>query len=181
MYCPSDPAGGWMFTSANTYGITNYGLSEGIYDCCESSHRPITDIRDGTSSTIYMGEKSNTEPNFPLFAPYYPTASTPQLQQSPHGIAFVGSVWFTNYIYMQANVEINYSITPALIQQAAANSSAASTIANNRHHCYGSLHAGGANFSFADGSVRFIGDRITLITLKKLNTRNGGETISEDY
>jgi len=39
-----------------------------------------------------------------------------------------------------------------------------------------SLHMGGGNFAFADGSVRFVSDTITLSTYRGLATINGGET-----
>ncbi len=40
----------------------------------------------------------------------------------------------------------------------------------------------GANFSFADGSVRFIKEDIDPVTLKALSTPNGGESVKlEDY
>ena len=179
--CPSDPAGGAMATSTNWIGITNYGLSSGIYDCCENTHRPILAITDGTSSTIMIGEKDNSDPNWPLFSPYSAFASTPQLQQSPTGVAYVGSVWVTNYIYMNTDVEINYTLTPAIIQQAAANPSIRFTIEEYRQHCYGSKHTGGANFVFADGHVKFLSNSLSLITLQAHSTRAGGETIAEDY
>jgi prepilin-type N-terminal cleavage/methylation domain-containing protein/prepilin-type processing-associated H-X9-DG protein len=40
-----------------------------------------------------------------------------------------------------------------------------------------SYHPGGLNVSFADSSVRFIGDGIQLSTWKKLGTRSGGEVL----
>jgi prepilin-type processing-associated H-X9-DG protein len=46
---------------------------------------------------------------------------------------------------------------------------------------YGSGHGGGANVVFADGSVRFLRDSISLSTLQALSTRAGGEVIAEDY
>ena len=46
---------------------------------------------------------------------------------------------------------------------------------------YGSGHGGGANVVFADGSVRFLSDSLSLRTLQALSTRAGGEVITEDY
>jgi prepilin-type processing-associated H-X9-DG protein len=41
-------------------------------------------------------------------------------------------------------------------------------------------HSGGANVGFADGSVRFIREKIKPATLRALMSRNGGEVISAD-
>ena len=43
-----------------------------------------------------------------------------------------------------------------------------------------SLHPGGVNFAFADGSVRFIKNSINLLTYRDLGTRATGEVISAD-
>ena len=50
----------------------------------------------------------------------------------------------------------------------------------NRLCAFGSGHASGANFAFADGSARFVRDAIPLATLQSLSTRAGGETISAE-
>ena len=44
----------------------------------------------------------------------------------------------------------------------------------------GSFHPGGANFAFADGSVRFIKDSVNMLTYESLGTRGSGEVISSD-
>jgi prepilin-type N-terminal cleavage/methylation domain-containing protein/prepilin-type processing-associated H-X9-DG protein len=43
-----------------------------------------------------------------------------------------------------------------------------------------SRHPGGANFLFADGSVKFIKDTINYMTYRSLGTRNVGEVVSSD-
>jgi prepilin-type N-terminal cleavage/methylation domain-containing protein/prepilin-type processing-associated H-X9-DG protein len=47
---------------------------------------------------------------------------------------------------------------------------------------FGSYHPGGANFAFADGSVRFLKETTDLRVLSALGTRAGGEVVSaSDY
>jgi prepilin-type processing-associated H-X9-DG protein len=43
-----------------------------------------------------------------------------------------------------------------------------------------SMHPGGSNFVFADGSVKFIKASISTPTYASLGSRNGGELISAD-
>ena len=45
---------------------------------------------------------------------------------------------------------------------------------------YWSLHPGGANFLFADGSVRFIKEQVGFTIFQSLATRAGGEVLSAD-
>ena len=49
---------------------------------------------------------------------------------------------------------------------------------NEWGHCFYSFHSGGANFAFADGSVRFLNESIDLWTLAAMTTRAGGEILS---
>jgi prepilin-type N-terminal cleavage/methylation domain-containing protein/prepilin-type processing-associated H-X9-DG protein len=46
---------------------------------------------------------------------------------------------------------------------------------------FGSRHAGGANFLFADGSVHFIQQTINIHTFKALGTRAGSEPVGDDF
>ena len=43
-----------------------------------------------------------------------------------------------------------------------------------------SLHPGGANFAFADGSVKFIKNSVNYATYMGLGTRAAGEILSAD-
>jgi prepilin-type processing-associated H-X9-DG protein len=52
---------------------------------------------------------------------------------------------------------------------------------SDRVCAFGSGHPKGANFALADGSVRFLSDRISLPTLQALSTRSGEEAIAENY
>jgi len=43
-----------------------------------------------------------------------------------------------------------------------------------------SLHPGGVNVLFGDGTVRFVKNSISLPIWRAVGTRNGGEVISSD-
>src|SRR5262249_43890389 len=45
---------------------------------------------------------------------------------------------------------------------------------------FNSLHPGGCNFAFADGSVKFIKQTIGTVTYMAIGTRAGGEVVSAD-
>jgi prepilin-type processing-associated H-X9-DG protein len=51
---------------------------------------------------------------------------------------------------------------------------------NDRVREFASLHPGGANFVFADGSVRFVRDTIDFRVYQALSTIQGGEVIAGD-
>ena len=55
------------------------------------------------------------------------------------------------------------------------------TLLNNRINAFGSGHRGGANFALADGSVRFLSQNISLITLQSLSTHAKREVIRGDF
>ena len=42
-----------------------------------------------------------------------------------------------------------------------------------------SLHPGGVNMCFADGSVRFIKDTVSIVVLASLVTKGGGEVVND--
>jgi prepilin-type processing-associated H-X9-DG protein len=42
----------------------------------------------------------------------------------------------------------------------------------------GSMHSGGSHFAFGDGSVRFMTENTSGVTLEALSTMAGGEVIS---
>src|SRR5262249_7401960 len=48
---------------------------------------------------------------------------------------------------------------------------------DDRLNAFGSQHPGGANFAFADGSVRFLSSTTNLVTLQLLSTRAGDDPV----
>jgi prepilin-type N-terminal cleavage/methylation domain-containing protein/prepilin-type processing-associated H-X9-DG protein len=166
---------------AGYYGLSSYGgnggtlafnwddptSNDGIFFL--ASHVRLADITDGSSQTFLFGERSHWDPEFdrltsdldPLFGPLaawgrWAAAFGPYV---PHGDLFLGTP-----------DRINYRVPPG-------SNDSDWTWETNRLNVYGSGHPCGANFAFADGSVRFVSDGIALGALQALSTRAGGEVV----
>ena len=69
----------------------------------------------------------------------------------------------------------------------AAAASAMNTNADNAWYkntalgAFRSVHAGGCNFVFGDGSVKFVRESISMPTYRGLGSRAGGEVLGNDY
>jgi prepilin-type N-terminal cleavage/methylation domain-containing protein/prepilin-type processing-associated H-X9-DG protein len=192
--CPSDaladPVFHFVWLAGNKYswangfyGITSYGGSagqrsfgpppvtlDGIF-FQDSRVRLAADITDGASNTFLFGERSHRDPEFDRIA-----SATPSLFPFAFplgGVGMWGAVQFTSggsngHHLLSAAVPINYQMPPS--------GSPAEGV--DRLCAYGSGHAGGANFAFADGSVRFVSDQTSLEILRALSTRAGGEAVT---
>jgi prepilin-type processing-associated H-X9-DG protein len=80
-----------------------------------------------------------------------------------------------------ATAPINWQLTPSLVAGPLTPwSQQCRDLQYKRAGAYGSGHGGGANVVFADGSVRFLRDGMSLTTLQALSTRAGGEVICGD-
>jgi prepilin-type N-terminal cleavage/methylation domain-containing protein/prepilin-type processing-associated H-X9-DG protein len=191
MLCPSDTSGGLIaappsatYPEGSYFGLTTYGVNAGAssapkdagpFSCCTDNKLKLIAITDGTSNTILLGERDNLEPYWALFIT---TLNWPEWQQH---YGYVGSVWFTNYVYHEAAAEINFRLTEAIAKAAEADVKVFNQYWGVRQRVYGSRHPDGANLAFGDGSVKFVRDSISLITLKALSTRAGDEVIAEDF
>jgi prepilin-type N-terminal cleavage/methylation domain-containing protein/prepilin-type processing-associated H-X9-DG protein len=118
----------------------------------------IPAISDGTSNTILAGEMG-----FQLRDYFF--------SSGPHAGQLRGGntqwVWgYASYSFGSTGVMFNTTVgTPANLTA--------------RLGAFRSDHANGANFLFADGSVRFLGNsRLDLQTYQALGTRDGGEVIA---
>jgi prepilin-type processing-associated H-X9-DG protein len=128
----------------------------------------LADVTDGASNTLLLGERSHRDPEYDR----YTSASAPVWYPlNIFGVwagVFATSGGSRPHHLLSAPVPINYQMPP----------SSGSAEMASRLCAYGSGHPGGANFAFADGSVRFLSDSIPLETLQALSTRAGGEVVS---
>jgi prepilin-type processing-associated H-X9-DG protein len=131
-----------------------------IDSCVRFAH-----ITDGTSSTLLFGERYHRDPQYDLqHDDLWPgTPPMPQFGRWAE-VAYQGAA---ANVMLHTAAPINYQMAPG----------GDFTALENRICAFGSGHPAGANFAFADGSVRFVRDSIPLATLQALSTRRGGEVI----
>jgi prepilin-type processing-associated H-X9-DG protein/prepilin-type N-terminal cleavage/methylation domain-containing protein len=174
--CPADSRLVVAFEDATGYlaGYTSYlavtGSVSNAKDGCFPG-RPgicLTDITDGTSQTIMVGERPpsatmdagwwyTSQPSAGLSAFDFELTAECALDLSNpscggYGIMVNGGI-VIKYVYAPGNLNNNC----------------------DRYHFW-SVHTGGANFLFADGSVRFLPYSVSPI-LRELASRNGGEVV----
>jgi prepilin-type N-terminal cleavage/methylation domain-containing protein/prepilin-type processing-associated H-X9-DG protein len=154
--------------TVNTGGAPNYpGMARnGIYfiDSCVS----IANVLDGTSNTLLFGERYHRDPEFDARYPVVFAGTIPLEQWGRWG--FIATPGAIGNVALSTPVPINYQVPPG----------GDFTTVENRVCAFGSGHPGGANFAFADGSVRFLSDNMPLVTLQALSTCAGGEVIAAD-
>ena len=129
----------------------------------------MLDVRDGTSNTFLLGERFHLDPEYDAatlaYDPYcYPLASFARWGAGPF---LVGS---SPDVLIGSPCPINYRVPPGCNDQDW-------DWETFRLNAFGSGHRSGANFAFADGSVRFVRDSISLKELQALSTRAGGEVV----
>jgi prepilin-type N-terminal cleavage/methylation domain-containing protein/prepilin-type processing-associated H-X9-DG protein len=190
LLCPSDPLPNPVFSYTaigpqnawrnGYYGLSSYGGNAGRRSAGNPQTAPqiwdgilfgdsrirITDVTDGTSTTLLLGERYHRDPEFDRI-----TQGTENGPIARLGIwAFVVSTAARN-LTLSPPVPINYQVAPSV--------PLGDTLTIlNRVCAYGSAHPGGANFAFADGSVRFLSDQTDLSSLQALSTRAGGEAVA---
>jgi prepilin-type processing-associated H-X9-DG protein len=184
LICPSDklPAVGKESTTNFYHGLTSYHPSATGLDRSNSKwgtdgaittsrSNKLLDIMDGTSNTLLFGEWTNFDTNFVNWEPYVGSDATYELW-------IFSGIWGSSSsgCLGTGGLPLNYRLP-------AAPSGTTSTTALNavqlRAQAFGSLHTGGANFAFADGSVKFITDSVnnSPLVLPALCSRAGGEPI----
>ncbi len=178
LLCPSDPMDATVVTySANgkTYyfGMNSYGGNGGTRSWFVSSMTTdgvfyinskvsIPAISDGSSNTLLFGERYHKDPAYT-------------------NISTVGGWAWAN---LNAPQDYLFSaVVPVNFQLPAGTKTGSPNFPEDDRLCaYGSGHSGGANFTFGDGSVRYLTLTSTadLPLLRALSTRIGGEVVSLD-
>ena len=151
----------------------------------------ISGVTDGTSNTFLFGEVSR-----------WPNEPASVLNQANATAAFNVSQYYSGevrpetgaFVVVQLNSPPDTTgavtgtcfgsavVPPDWWNPTAPNYSAAAAAACRTLGQWGfrSLHPGGANFSFADGSVKFIKNTVNYAVYMGLGTRAGGEILSAD-
>jgi prepilin-type N-terminal cleavage/methylation domain-containing protein/prepilin-type processing-associated H-X9-DG protein len=168
--CPADPRTGTLGTFAGSLGaLTSYLAVDG--STCKfnaasiggvglptdgvmygSSRVRLTDITDGTSNTVMVGERppaASLTWGWWTWGSFDSSLAAQNLYGDPHA----GSVCTAPQLYKPGQL---------------------SNQCDSLH--YWSLHSGGANWVFADGSVHFLAYEVVTM-LPALASRNGGEVI----
>jgi prepilin-type N-terminal cleavage/methylation domain-containing protein/prepilin-type processing-associated H-X9-DG protein len=191
---PVDVAGRW-------YGLTSYGGNggrrsfqsdfatvDGVFHTTGPASQPLADqravslkqITDGASHTLLFGERSHDDPNLASFV----FVSWGEAIEYLGRWATIGGRQRIGDVTMSAFAPINFRIPVNYENRDAADPPISSSkdfeVYMDRRTCaYGSGHPGGANFAFADCSVRFIQDSLSLELLEALSTRSGDELESQ--
>jgi prepilin-type N-terminal cleavage/methylation domain-containing protein len=132
---------------------------------------PVKGVADGTSHTLMMGEKYHVDDFFDTWTSN--NSGLKMYQVAAWG--WCGGTKGAAQLFCSSAVPINFK---TIDYSTAPNNFAAQ---DRRFNAWGSGHPGGACFVLCDGSSRFIADSVDPTTLQYLSTRDGGETIANDY
>jgi len=202
LVCPSDRIVENPIEKAGTYyGMTSYGGNggtrsyypdfatvDGIFHTTGPASHPkpdqqpvsLRDVRDGTTHTLFFGERNHRDPNLESFARMYWADSLTRLGtwSAIGGRKRIGDVTMSGHAPINFQIPVDYSARQAA--NPPLGSSADFNYYQDLRICaWGSNHPGGANFAFVDGSVRFLAESLPLVTLQALSTREGEEVTGD--
>ncbi len=165
---------------------------------------PMSDIKDGTSNSIFAAEVLTGDGDSGFYWPGEPVRNAtysgagpwvyPNLPQSsidPWGAAILAHITASPTDHLSSNgwgwLGSNYTQTVFNTvvgpnwKYPSAGATGPPGYSNDRDGIYPSRshHPGGSNHALADGSVRFISETIDYDTYQHLGTRKGGEVVGE--
>ncbi len=130
----------------------------------------LRDVTDGTSNTLMMGERYHLDKNFDTI----PAGSRSDLLMHQWSMwAWSGGFKGAGHVLASSAVPLNNRVTLPV--------GGGFGPQDRRIAGYSSGHPGGVNMGLCDGSVRFLRDNITQVTLAALSTRDAGEVIAESF
>jgi prepilin-type N-terminal cleavage/methylation domain-containing protein/prepilin-type processing-associated H-X9-DG protein len=193
LHCPTDPRAhpvSYLTTPAppwahGFYALTSYAGSagrrsfhpgpapdypyltrDGIFFIDSRVH--LGQVIDGSSNTFFFGERYLHDPERDRLVPIvWPTVPATIESAGRWGLV-AGGPGLMGQVTFHTAVPINYQVPPDGDRQAI----------EDRACAPGSGHPRGANFAFADGSVRFLSETTSLPTLQALSTRAGREPLT---
>ncbi len=135
---------------------------DGIFFGC--SNVRMSDIVDGTSNTILIGE-SFTDPTYVKDGQGMDFWQIGSPQTGGWVLGGIGGTEYSEFVgstFGRINSRRDPTVHGVIMEMS-----------------FGSWHVGGAHFTLADGTVRFVSDNVDLQLYRKLATRNGGEVVGE--
>lgn len=200
LICPSDrlERNPIVMTSRDWhYALSSYGgnggtrsyfppksTADGIFhttgEASEPTHdqQPVRpeDIADGATHTLLFGERSHIDRNYKTFN----DAGWGEPLDEWGWWGASTSRKMVGHVTLSAYAPINYRL-PFSYEKRFGREPSSDTAHQFQHYVdlrvssYGSSHPGGVNFAYADGSVRFSSDEMSLANLRAISTRAGGE------
>jgi prepilin-type processing-associated H-X9-DG protein len=216
-----DPNDGGISTLSNGYGYNDYGatvytdidpLGQTTYAAnfpatpfrnkfsranglLHQGKTRISEITDGTSNTIAIGEDAGRDPRY--LSPYIQDVYTTGVSTTAYLLAFSpadpgpagGEALFRRY-WRWAEPDECFGVSGTPNNKYRPDHEATSWLATGPFIAQGnnagnndelaSFHPGGVNVLMGDGSVRFLKDTVNPVTLRGLVTLAGGEVLSSD-
>jgi prepilin-type N-terminal cleavage/methylation domain-containing protein/prepilin-type processing-associated H-X9-DG protein len=166
---PPLPRIGWNGYWGTSFGgasgfVKGSGTMRGFFDYRGTQKPPnIAGVTDGTSNSIIVGEvlpSNAADSNFWMFNGSYAGTTVP-LGYNSNTVTPVAGGACSSSTWQSASAPVGCRF----------GASAKGFI---------SLHPGGSNFAFADGSVHFLKNSINQATFCALGSRAGGEVLSSD-
>jgi len=140
--------------------VRGAGRLRGMFDFLTLQTVTLASISDGTSNTLMVGEVIPSRTAYNSFWGLWgaTAGTTVPLGWNSNTVPASDPAWYAPWAL---NVPVGCRFS-------------------NAAKGFASMHPGGANFVFADGSVRFLKNSISLVTYCALGSRNGGEVVSAD-
>jgi prepilin-type processing-associated H-X9-DG protein len=123
----------------------------------------MASITDGTSNTLMMSETLKA--------------------WSPDDNDWRGDIHNDDGVFRFQTINTPNSSAPDVVNWAIPNNDPLMPVSTSgrEHSAARSRHINGVNVSMCDGSVRFVGNGISLATWRALGTMNGGESVGSDF